>query len=391
MSPSTAHRVAEKCFDKFRNLPKQGKPTEKQWTVLSGFVLVKIVGEEEQIKIVTLATGTKCLDGSTRLKSNPGTLIHDSHAEILARRGFILWLVDEMILAREGLSKFIFKVGEDKYDLVNGWKILMLTTHPPCGDATIFVKDSEVIDKDDVTNVTDNPMISEPPAKKTKLDLNRTGAKVLIGSELLTPGLEYHKLGEVRTKPGRGDRTLSLSCSDKIIKWNISGLQGALCSYFLSRSLYLHSFLLTGRMFNKPALERALYGRAGVSNVNKHILTKVEIDFEFSKTDARPSPCPDSVVWVDVQGGKFEALTEGHKQGWSKKKLSNPKSWSMLCQRNLVKRFLALAGDKFCGSFRTYTQLKSNFLNNPERLVEEGSILKNWPQKEISNFFLADL
>ena len=152
----------------------------------------------------------------------------------------------------------------------------------------------------------------------------------------------------MRTKPGRGERTLSLSCSDKIIMWNIVGLPGVLCSYFLLRDLHLHSFVLTGNMFNKPALERALYDRAGVDHVIIPTLDKVVIEFEFCKSEDRPSPCPDSVVWFDgVGGGRVEALTEGHKQGWARKKLTNPKSWSMLCQRNIVKRVLELGGSKW--------------------------------------------
>ena len=89
---------------------------------------------------------------------------------------------------------------------------------------------------------------------------------------------------------------------------------------------------------NKPALERALYDRAGVDHVNIPTLDKVVIEFEFCKSEDRPSHCPDSVVWFDwVDGGRVEALTEGHKQGWARKKMTNPKSWSMLCQRNIVK------------------------------------------------------
>ena len=44
--------------------------------------------------------------------------------------------------------------------------------------------------------------------------------------DLKLPGAEYHtSLGAVRTKPGRGDPTRSLSCSDKMLKWRALGMQ----------------------------------------------------------------------------------------------------------------------------------------------------------------------
>jgi hypothetical protein len=59
------------------------------------------------------------------------------------------------------------------------------------------------------------------------VDQNRTGAKCVAG-EAADPQLSaasYHRTGALRTKPGRGPRTLSLACSDKILKWTQIGCQ----------------------------------------------------------------------------------------------------------------------------------------------------------------------
>lgn len=79
-------------------------------------------------------------------------------------------------------------------------------------------------------------------------DLYRTGAKCVPGPEtdLLLPGADYHITKVLRTKPGRGDPTQSLSCSDKIARWNVLGCQGCFPMIFLEKPIYINHIIVSG-------------------------------------------------------------------------------------------------------------------------------------------------
>ena len=50
-------------------------------------------------------------------------------------------------------------------------------------------------------------------------DIHRTGARCVSHSSIQdskASGAAYHVTGPVRTKPGRGNPTISMSCSDKV-------------------------------------------------------------------------------------------------------------------------------------------------------------------------------
>lgn len=77
----------------------------------------------------------------------------------------------------------------------------------------------------------------------------------------------YSLYGVLRTKPGRADSppTSSMSCSDKMAAWNVTGFQGALASKVL-KPIYLSSVVIgevdsSLRQTVRQDCERALWSR----------------------------------------------------------------------------------------------------------------------------------
>ncbi|VVC97600.1 unnamed protein product, partial [Leptidea sinapis] len=175
----------------------------------------------------------------------------------------------------------------------------------PCGDASILPKDGCEEMGDLVISLKRNAQTDDvsTETKPNLVDIHRTGAKCLPSSKQdpKLPGKDYHVLGQVRTKPGRGDRTLSVSCSDKIAKWIQLGVQGSLLSLLLTEPIYISHFIFgAGVPFSKDSLTRALVTRNESHLKPKstpHFYQCVEC-FPNIKSDKKLRPAPNSIIWI---------------------------------------------------------------------------------------------
>ncbi|KXZ45917.1 hypothetical protein GPECTOR_49g501 [Gonium pectorale] len=159
-----------------------------------------------------------------------------------------------------------------------GLRLLMYVSQPPCGDASIL----------DTLDVAQHLGDGAAPGASSGIfpvaapcggaSARRVAAAPAEGNSVPQARDvdvdEQHAgaaAGRVRRKPGRGDATLSLSCSDKIARWCCLGVQGCLLSGLLERPLHL-DLLAVGAT---PAMQSA----AGLEAAQAAVLSAAQRAF----------------------------------------------------------------------------------------------------------------
>ncbi|KAF9112584.1 tRNA-specific adenosine deaminase 1 [Mortierella sp. AM989] len=393
--------IVNECHAQFSRLPKHGKPAKKsngqaEWTILAGIVLVtpadlnsgsNIGGSSEstsqpkeswEVECISLATGSKCLPLG---KLSPrGDLLNDCHAEVLARRGFNSQApcgdatTGSLAQIQTAESKNVFLSGQQGQTLKAEAPVHWLE-NDKCHDQVSPTAAPKRRRASEEHQTLDLPVSKQPKLEALMFDSKECGHAL----DFRRGRIDYDSVGVLRTKPGRVDSepTASMSCSDKIARWNVLGLTSALVIPFLLKPIYLHS-ITTRELFDLSALERALYKRIqhcgscinslAAPNIPENpkgsceefpyqphrikIYESTEA-FEFSKEaiaakveqDANvkpPIPCPSSISWIASEPSITEVLVNGCKAGASSKQPIQLKSRSRLCKISMYETSVAL-------------------------------------------------
>nr|XP_037291912.1 tRNA-specific adenosine deaminase 1-like isoform X3 [Rhipicephalus microplus] len=373
--------------------------------------LLRISCRTDTLQIVSFATGTKSIP--TEHASKLGSQIIDSHAEVLARRCFLRFVYSELLKLARGEDSSVFETTDSSVfecRLKPGLKIHLFSSHTPCGDASIFPKSGDESSADTVENVE----YGETASKRPRLDpdIYRTGAKCVPGvaQDKKLPGADYHQLGVTRTKPGRGDKSLSMSCSDKMAKWRCCGLEGALLSHFMAsnKPLRLSSVIVAGCPYSEDAMRRALDERLSVSDevpaLEFHYSMKMFCHSRLKavKNNADTAiPCASSVMWWLGSDKPVYVGVNGYKQGVTRKNLCKPMARLPVCRSELFKLFHKLKHQISPGNLpetlrkddlRTYAQFKQAAKVYQKRKVDFHAHMPGWTSKspDLQNFTIAE-
>ncbi|XP_056366658.1 double-stranded RNA-specific adenosine deaminase isoform X2 [Oenanthe melanoleuca] len=199
--------------------------------------------------VVSIGTGNRCVKGEEL--SLKGETVNDCHAEIISRRGFVRFLYSELMKYDpsnpSSAEESIFEqAGGKKLRIKSSVTFHLYVSTAPCGDGALF--DKSCSDQaNEVGQPQHQPLFENPKQGKLRTKVENGEGTIPVESSDIVPtwdGIQH------------GERLRTMSCSDKILRWNVLGLQGALLSHFLE-PVYLRSVTL-GYLYSQGHLTRAI-------------------------------------------------------------------------------------------------------------------------------------
>uniref|UniRef100_A0AAQ6AJC0 Adenosine deaminase RNA specific B2 (inactive) n=1 Tax=Amphiprion ocellaris TaxID=80972 RepID=A0AAQ6AJC0_AMPOC len=314
-SESIFHLVREK----FRELSNGRFSTSSSpHKVLAGIVMTRGF-DLRSASVVSLATGTKCVDCG-RQEDDGGWTLSDCHAETISRRALVGFLYSqlELLLRKpaDGQESSIFVPNRScsgVFRLQDGVLFHMFVSSSPCGDARLNCP---------------YETIGAYPSRKFRCHLRM---KVNGGEGTLPVSANQRWDG---LSPGKC--LVSMSCTDKMAKWSVVGLQGSLLSH-LVEPVYLHS-LTVGTLSHTGHLARAMRRRlATVKHLPSPYRRRTLLLGCLSSREVRPAGKPSGVSlnWSCGDGGLEEISSSTGRR-------TDSGTPSRLCSRSVFIRWLKL-------------------------------------------------
>ncbi|XP_041434159.1 double-stranded RNA-specific editase 1 isoform X2 [Xenopus laevis] len=343
--------VARLVVDKFSDLTDNFTSPHARRKVLAGVVMTTGT-DVKDAQVICVSTGTKCINGE--YMSDRGLALNDCHAEIISRRSLLRFLYTQLELflsTKEHHQKSIFTKSErGGFKLKDNVQFHLYISTSPCGDARIF-SPHEAGQEDQGDR---HPNRKARGQLRTKIESGEGTIPVRSSST-------------IQTWDGvlQGERLLTMSCSDKLARWNVVGIQGSLLSLF-AEPIYLSSIIL-GSLYHGDHLSRAVYQRISdiedlplLYALNKPLLSGI------SNAEARqPGKAPGfSVNWTVGDSGLevINATTGKDEMGRA----------SRLCKHALYSRWMRIHA-KLSSSMRCKTGKPNMYHDTKQSAVEYQS------------------
>uniref|UniRef100_A0A8C9RYW3 Adenosine deaminase RNA specific B2 (inactive) n=1 Tax=Scleropages formosus TaxID=113540 RepID=A0A8C9RYW3_SCLFO len=230
---------------KYRELAGRCPPLHTRHKVLAGIVMTRGL-DLRQAQVVAISTGTKCINGE--YMSDQGLVVNDCHAEVIARRALVRFLYCQLeVFLREDWEQSIFiRRKEGGYRLRENILFHMYISTSPCGDARLN-SPYEITADFPLGVPCHGPVSPPPPLFLPPVHSGRPSVKK-FHSHLRTKIESGEGTLPVRSRTDaqawdgvlQGEQLVTMSCTDKISRWSVLGVQGSLLAHFLE-PVYLHS------------------------------------------------------------------------------------------------------------------------------------------------------